>query len=244
MGGLGMNCFLVIPCYRESERVPDFLLALCAAIEASGLSVGVQLVDDGSGPEEVRQLRRVVAKCRDSYAFVSEVFALDRNRGKGAAIRMGWALAPEGTRLLGFVDADGAVSAAETLRVLRMALADPQTGLVVASRRAKGARASRSLLRKAVAAGFAGLVRIFYGVQVLDTQCGCKFIAAARYESFAREMVEEGFGLDLELIVRARASGCPLKEIGVAWHEVPGSKVGVSTLWTLGKAVVLRRIGA
>lgn len=238
-----VDCFLVIPCFHESRRVPVFLDTLCREIAASGLSVKVLLVDDGSGVQEVEQLRKVVARCRNSYPFLTEVFALGKNRGKGAAIRAGWAIADEDTKLLGFVDADGSVSAEETVRVLREALAGSRPGLVMASRRAAGAIVNRSLLRKTVAAGFAGLVRFSYGVQVLDTQCGCKFVDAAWYRQYERGFREEGFGLDLELILKAKETGLMMHEIGIAWHEEAGSKVGFSAVWSLGKAVVLRKIG-
>lgn len=239
-----MDCFLVIPCFHESERVPAFLQSLCEAIQRSGLSIGVQLVDDGSGSEEVERLRKVVSKCRNDFPFLTEVYAMGKNRGKGAAIRNGWALAPDETRILGFVDADGSVSAVEALRLFRVALEGAAPSLVMASRRAKGARVDRSLLRKAVAAGFAYFVQISYGIRILDTQCGCKFIDAAWFRERGYELREEGFGLDLELILRAMESGLCLREVGIVWQEVPGSKVGFSDVWTLGKAVLQKRIGS
>ncbi|MDQ8186239.1 glycosyltransferase [Pelagicoccus sp. SDUM812002] len=239
-----MDCFLVIPCLKESERVPVFLRSLCEAIEASPHEIAVQLVDDGSGPGEVERLRRVVSKIRNDYSFLTEVFSMKENRGKGAAIRNGWALAPDDVRILGFVDADGSVSAAETLRLFGETSKETEPFLVMASRRAKGARVDRSLLRKCVAAGFAKLVQRSYGVQVLDTQCGCKFLSATWYQTHDREFQEEGFGLDLELILKAQGTGCNLREVGIAWHEEPGSKVGFSDVWTLGKAIVRKRIGS
>lgn len=238
-----MDCFLVIPCFNESGRVPVFLESLCRAIEASDFQIGVQLVDDGSGAEEVERLRRVVARCRNSYPFLTEVYSMGKNRGKGAAIRSGWALAPDDTRTLGFVDADGSVSAGETLRVYGELLKQTAPSLVMSSRRAAGARVDRSLLRRTVAACFAKLVRWSYGIQVLDTQCGCKFLDAAWYREHDREFVEEGFGLDLELILKAKETGLGLSEIGIAWHEEPGSKVGFSDVLTLGKAILQKRIG-
>ncbi|WP_224772740.1 glycosyltransferase [Pelagicoccus enzymogenes] len=239
-----MDCFLVIPCLNESERVPVFLQSLCQAIETSGFSVGVQLVDDGSGAEEVERLRKVVAKCRDRFRFVTEVYAMQKNRGKGAAVRSGWALAPDEAKVLGFVDADGSVSASETVRLLKEAMSEEGAYLLMASRRAAGAKAHRSLLRKWVAAGFAYLVKRSYGIGVMDTQCGCKFLDAAWFRKHDWEFREEGFGLDLELILKAKATGCRLREVGIAWHEEPGSKVGVADVWTLGKAVLQRRIGS
>ncbi len=238
-----MDCFLVIPCLNESGRVPVFLDTLCRAIQASGFDVGVQLVDDGSGSEEVERLRRVVSKLRNTYPFLTEVYAMGQNRGKGSAIRNGWALAPDDTQVLGFVDADGSVSAEETLRLLGEALGETKPFLLMASRGVADSRVDRSWLRKAVAAGFSFLVRKAYGVQIKDTQCGCKYLDAAWYREVGRAFREDGFGFDLELILKAGATGCTLQEVGIAWHEVAGSKVGISDVFTLGKAVAQRRIG-
>lgn len=239
-----MDCFLVIPCFYESDRVPAFLAELCEAISESGLLVGVQLVDDGSDPAEVERLRSVVARCRNSYPFVSEVFALGRNRGKGAAIRSGWSLAADNTRVLGFVDADGSVSAEETLRVLREALAQSEPFLVVASRSVSGSKVNRSLRRKLLAVAFSILVRVRYSIRIKDTQCGCKFVDAAWFRDCGRDLSEDGFGLDVELILKARERGCSLQEIGIGWVEKEGSKVGFAGVWSLFKSIALRRIGS
>ncbi|MBC2606890.1 glycosyltransferase [Pelagicoccus albus] len=238
-----MDCFLVVPCLRESGRVEGFLRELCEEVNASELSIGLLLVDDGSGLSEVEALRRIVARLRNDYPFLEEVYAMQKHLGKGAAIRSGWRLAPSDSVLLGFVDADGSVSASETVRVLRDALEEKDLCLVMASRRAVGAKVERSGIRKCVAAGFAAMVKLVYGVGVLDTQCGCKFVDNAWFQAYSLELRELGFGFDLELILKARETGCPMREVGVVWTEVEGSKVGLSTLWNLGKRVLLRRIG-
>ena len=236
------DCFIVIPCFHESRRVPPFLGELCREVSLSSLAVQIQLVDDGSGKEERAKLEKVVEVMRKAYPFVNDVIGLESNRGKGAAIRQGWKNAPAGCSLLGFVDADGSVSAQETLRLLELAR-DSEEALVMASRGASGAKVERSILRKLVARVFAALVRISYGIRVSDTQCGCKFVGVHWFREQEASFVEDGFGLDLELILKAQASGYPIHEIGICWHEVDGSKVGLRSVLTLGKAVLLRRIG-
>jgi len=238
-----IDCFLVIPCYHESGRVPSFLKELCEEIASSSLAIRIQLVDDGSGNDERTRLDAVVGELKRQYPFVEDVIALEENRGKGGAIRQGWRVSGEGSCVLGFVDADGSVSATETLRVLKESLQMQGEGLVMASRGAEGAKVDRSILRKLVAKGFAGLVRLSYGVRVMDTQCGCKFVGQNWFRSHEHEFVEEGFGLDLELILKAKESGYPIREVGIVWHEVSGSKVGIGSVWTLGKAVLFKRIG-
>lgn len=234
----------MIPCFHESRRVALFLRELCQAIEESGLRIGLQLVDDGSGDDEVKRLRKVVADCRNDYSFLTEVFALERNKGKGAAIRSGWALAPDEARLLGFVDADGSVSATETIRLLQSAITSGDPALVIASRGLPSSRVERSVFRRFIAGGFTLLVRISYGIQIKDTQCGCKFLTACWYRDHYLEFREDGFGFDLELILKAKEMGCPIEEIGVVWHEVAGSSVGPREVYSLGQAILKRRIGS
>lgn len=236
------DCLLVVPCFRESERVPRFLSELCRCVQASDRDVDVQLVDDGSGPAERENLGDLVKERQSVYPFLQDVIALEENQGKGAAIRSGWQHAQGAYRYFAFVDADGAVSGAEALRLLEIALRS-DGALVLASRRVKEARADRLWLRRLVAASFSAMARFFYRVGVLDTQCGCKYIPADWYAAQANPFRENGFGFDLELIVRARETGLPLQEVGIAWQEAPGSKVNVESCYRLGKKVALRRIG-
>lgn len=238
-----MDCFLVIPCFHESCRVPAFLAELCSEIGASELTVGVVLVDDGSGEAELAKLRESISHLRKSYPDLGEVLALPENRGKGAAVRRGWQAAASAARMLAFIDADGSVPAREFLRLLRLALEQREEGLLLASRSASGSSVERSVFRKLLAVSFTVLIRVFYGVRIKDTQCGCKVVSARWYRRHAAEFREDGFGLDLELILKARETGCEVREVGIAWHAVPGSKVGVRGVLALAKAVALRRIG-
>lgn len=238
-----MDCFLVIPCFRESARLPAFLEELCGELCKSDFSIRIQIVDDGSGAEEVERLRRVVGKCRDRFPFVEEVYAKRANGGKGAAIRDGFALAPDAARVLGFVDADGAVGARETLRVVELAMKERGAFLLAGSRQAAGARVQRSSIRRLIARGFAWLVARSYDIEIMDTQCGCKFLQGQWYRDNGVGFRENRFGWDLELILRAMANGCQVREIGVEWKEVSGSRLSFGDIARLGWSVWRRRIG-
>lgn len=236
------DCLIVIPCLRESERVPQFLEELCSLISKSEFYVDLQLVDDGSGREEAKRLQQVVAERQGAYPFLHDVLALDENRGKGGAVRSGWAGRSDEFRLFGFLDADGAVDAEEAIRLLGIAL-DGKRSMVIASRRVSDARARRDPLRGFVASSFNMMVRTRYGVEVSDTQCGCKYLPADWYRSNEDRFREEEFGFDLELILRAMETELPIQEVGIRWSEEGGSKVSVKACWKLGKKVLLRRVG-
>ena len=111
---------LVVPAFCESQRLPRFLPDLCGAVAAmDGAPVQIMVVDDGSGTAEQKFLIDLVAELRESHTFLMEPLILEENRGKGGAVYAGWdASEGGGFSKLGFVDADGAVSASEVVRVL------------------------------------------------------------------------------------------------------------------------------
>ncbi|MFT5856917.1 MAG: glycosyltransferase involved in cell wall biosynthesis, partial [Verrucomicrobiales bacterium] len=112
---------LVIPAFRESRRLPKFLPELCEAVAGlDGDSLAIRVVDDGSGSAEQKVVRDLVAELRERHAFLQEPLILERNLGKGGAVYAGWdASQGEGFAHIGFVDADGAVSASEVARVVQ-----------------------------------------------------------------------------------------------------------------------------
>ena len=109
---------LVIPCFNESGRIGPFLSELCAQVEPAG-GFSILIVEDGSDPQEQLRLTQLVDTIRQHYAFVREPLLLTSNLGKGGAVYAGWQ-AHQSEEWLGFVDADGACSASETVRLAKL----------------------------------------------------------------------------------------------------------------------------
>ena len=67
-----------------------------------------------------------MARLQTQYPFLENAVYLDQNAGKGGAIYAGWDSAREKDfQWLAFVDADGAVSPQETMRVIAEAVSIP-----------------------------------------------------------------------------------------------------------------------
>src|SRR5581483_843455 len=101
---------IVIPAYDEAVRLPGFLKDVLAYFEERDETFEVVVVDDGSTDGTAERVREVAV----TRAAVV-VHALDRNRGKGAAVRAGMARARGALRLM--ADADGATPIAEVGRL-------------------------------------------------------------------------------------------------------------------------------
>jgi glycosyltransferase AglD len=127
---------------------------------------------------------------------------------------------------------------------------DQPADIVLASKRAPGARDERPFVRRMVTATFSLLLRVAFGLRVSDTH-GMKALRRAAVEPIARRC---RFGTDLfdtELVLRAERIGLAIAELPVAveerrpsrtpiWRRVPRTLAGLArlrlTLWREGRA--------
>ncbi len=225
------DILLAIPAYRESKRLPTFLIALCEAVESSGAPVVIRVVDDGSGEEEAALVRELVSDLREKFSFLSEPVILDENRGKGGAVYAGWDGAADEHppfQWFAFVDADGAISPHEATRFLgSLAEHDPAKGECVYAVRieAHGTKVKRTVLRKILGGIFRRLVRIILRLPCRDTQCGLKAVPASFYQKARPNLTEMRFCFDIDLTRGLLRQGAVIVETPISWSESPGSTV-------------------
>ncbi len=218
----------VIPCFQESGRLPPFLNELCRTLAGTGIAHSILVVDDGSGPGESRHLAEEVEKLRVLHSNLQPPLLLPENVGKGGAVYAGWNTTEKSTHL-GFVDADGAVPAAEVARIMQTAAG--QQGHVrfwLASRvKMLGHFVQRNTLRHYSGRIFATLTTLITGIEVYDSQCGCKILMRSSFSRFKNVLTEMRFAFDIDLLACALDSGVIAREIPIDWSDVPGSKVNV-----------------
>ncbi|HET6369015.1 MAG TPA: dolichyl-phosphate beta-glucosyltransferase [Pseudomonadales bacterium] len=211
---------VVIPAYNEARRLPRYLREVTGYFDGRDEPYEVLVVDDGSTDDTAGRVREEWA----AHPAV-DVLRLGTNRGKGAAVRAGMLRARGALRLM--ADADGATPIAEVKR-LEVAVQDG-ADLAVASR----ALADPSVMVRArVHRRWSGRVFIAatraLGVrQVMDTQCGFKLFRGGVADDLFGVLRTDGFGFDVELVLRAERRGYRIAEIPVNWTDQPGSKVGV-----------------
>jgi dolichyl-phosphate beta-glucosyltransferase len=228
---------VVIPAFNEAHRLPPFLEKVVAYFEGRDEPYEVIVVDDGSTDNtaaliEARNLGSV------------SVLRLPANTGKGGAVRAGMLAARGAYRL--FADADGATPIEELKRLEPVLVAGAD--VVIGSRVLVDPGVSVTTRSHRVAAGrlFNWLVARMGLHGIADSQCGFKAFTAPAAARLFEPLATEGFGFDVELLLRARAAGCRIVEVPVNWADQAGSKVGVlrhgpSMLWQIVQA--RRRVG-
>jgi glycosyltransferase involved in cell wall biosynthesis len=218
------DTLLVIPTYRDGAQLMVFLPGLCAELGRGLGSVLVQVVDDGSPPSEQRWLAAELDSMRRAFPFLQPLHAYAENRGKGFAIRTGWARGQQ-LRWLAFVDADGSAPANEVSALIERARRTPQDALFIAVRTAAPGKPVRRFWHRRLGSWvFNQWVRFWLRLDWPDTQCGLKVIPAAFFAATAWH--EDQFAFDLELLLRARAVGLPVVTQPISWSEQAGSSLG------------------
>jgi dolichyl-phosphate beta-glucosyltransferase len=211
---------IVLPSYNEAGRLPATLasLAECSPIVDGFDEVMVLVVDDGSSDSTAQAAASHPAAGRLGLRVLEH----ERNRGKGAAVRTGFAAASGGLVLL--ADADAATPFGEIERLLPPA----RDGALAVGSRA----VDRSLIlhrqpayRDLMGRVFNLAVRVLAVPGVRDTQCGFKVYPGPLARRLAAVQTVDGFAFDVEHLLLARTWGWPVVELPVRWRHVEESRV-------------------
>lgn len=211
---------MVIPAYNEAARLPRYLREVVPYFDGRDEPYEVLVVDDGSTDDTAALVRETAAE----YPAV-DLLALPTNHGKGAAVRAGMLRARGALRLM--ADADGAAPILEVKRL--EAAVQEGADLAVGSRAlADPSVVVRARTHRRLAGGvFSAFTRALGIRRVVDTQCGFKLFRGPVADALFGALRTEGFGFDVELVLRAQRRGYRIAEVPVNWADQPGGKVGV-----------------
>ncbi|HEY7118531.1 MAG TPA: DUF2062 domain-containing protein [Tepidisphaeraceae bacterium] len=210
MEDLTFRPVVIAPTFNNART----LAPIVSRIRASGYPLIV--VNDGSSDDTARML---IEMDRDAPTPLI-VLNHRKNRGKGTALRTGFAAA----RLAGYthavtIDTDDQHDPSEIPRLLDAARRSPHA--LVLGRRDH--RADGYPARSRIGRGISNLfVRLESGVRVDDSQCGFRV-----YPLGLLMTVRCGngyYGFETEIITRAGWAGCPVVQVPVACRYLPGPR--------------------
>jgi len=203
---------LIIPAYNEEKRIGEVLDILTKKLKDYEIIV----VDDGS-TDKTKEI---------ALSKGVKVISYKKNRGKGYAVKKGF-LNANGD-LIGFVDADKSISYIYIERVFD-ALKDAD--VAIASRRSKDSKITvkQPLIRRLASRLFnLFVVRLVFGLDISDSQCGCKAMKKEAAKYLARKTESNGFEFDVEMLWLAKLRGYKIKEVPVVWKHEKNSTFNLS----------------
>jgi len=191
---------VVIPVFNEASTIGDI-------VERARLHGPVLVIDDGSTDDSATQ----------AAAAGAEVVALGGRRGKGAALRRGFAEGlRRGVARVVTLDGDGQHDPDDIPRLLKVAAEEPE--ILVIGGRLGGLTAQpepampASRLAALRVAGF--FINWLTGMAVADTQSGFRVYPAALLATAPPR--RGGFVLESEVLLRAAARGFRIVEVPIA----------------------------
>ena len=248
---------LVIPAYNEEKRIPimlnstlQYLHKWCKKIK---INFEIIVVDDGSHDETIKisleTWKNFCQNNNNSYSINNfRIIKLDKNHGKGGAIKAG-VLRSKGKYIL-MVDADGATEISDLEKLydkVKNIEINHETygkiGIAVGSRAhlEEKSKASRAFYRTVLMHGFHILVSILCTKTIKDTQCGFKLFTRNTARILFRELHLERWAFDVELFFVAEKYKIPMTEISVTWQEIEGSKLIQSKFDIIKTAITMAR---
>ncbi len=209
-----MDLSIVIPAFNEEKKIGFDVEVAAAFIDEETLVGEVIVVDDGSTDKTAEKARSVEIPT----AVERNVIRLEKNRGKGFAVKTG-ILASRGDVVL-FADSGTCVPYSNALPQIERIRAG-KLDIAMASRRLKETiiLRDRGFLRRVISRFFRRVAILLVGLprRFTDTQCGFKIYKGNIARQLYEECVTTGFLFELEVLLRALRRGYRMEEFPVEW---------------------------
>ncbi len=203
---------IVMPLYRLASEAEDNLRQVADLFEKHGVNVELVPVDDGSADGTDAVLARL-ASMGDGYAHVAvKPVVCKRNGGKGAALRAGFDASTGAYVML--LDGDLDIHPRQTPYFFE-AMAKGRADIVVGSKRHRRSVVQYPWHRRLVSVVYFGLVKLFIGLPVTDTQTGMKLFKREALGPALARMLVKAYAFDLELLSIAHSRGAKIAEAPV-----------------------------
>jgi glycosyltransferase involved in cell wall biosynthesis len=210
------------PAYDEEANLEGLVDEALEALPVLAETFEILIVDDGSHD----RTPTIADELADRHPGVVRAVHHPTNLGYGAALRSGFGASR--CELVAFTDGDRQFRVADLGRLLER-LGEPDTPDAVV-----GFRIVRAdpFVRTLYARIYRLANRVWFGRRVRDVDCACKLFRRSSLEGV--RVASGGAFFSAELLIKLRASGARVVEVGVPHHpRMAGSPTGArpSVIW-------------
>jgi glycosyltransferase involved in cell wall biosynthesis len=208
---------VIIPAWNEEKRIERSLRKYINFFKKNFKNFEVIVITDGSDDAT----SKIVENLSKKFNCIRHIHPNEK-LGKGGAIIEGFKSASG--NIVGFVDADGSTPP-ESIMLLIKNL-NHYDG-VIASRWIYGSITGKKqpLERRIASRTFNLFVRILFGFDFKDTQCGAKFFKKDVIKSVTNELGLTDWSFDVDLLYRLNKRNYKIKEVPITWHYDEDSKL-------------------
>lgn len=219
-GQVGLS--IVIPAFEESRKVCGDIAAAAAFLETLPNGGEILVVDDGSRDKTAD----IAEQCAAQTPVPTRIIRLQRNRGKGCAVRTG--ILESRGRYVMFADSGGCVPYEEAMTGITL-IESGVCQIAHGSRKMSVSHIHRpqSGYRRLCSKLFHWLLirDLKRRINLTDTQCGFKVYNGDIARCLYAVSTIDGFMFDIEIILLAMKYGHAIREFPVDWSWDPDSRL-------------------
>jgi glycosyltransferase involved in cell wall biosynthesis len=213
---------IIIPCYKEQDRLPQYLSELKKFVSIYDLQFVI--VDDGSPEVLYNKLKLNIEP------YLSESIVLlhyPTNKGKGFAISYG--IDNSNSEIIGFLDADGSIPDYEVGRLINQFINEiSEIDMLIASRiMILGKKINRKFHRHFMGRIFISYLNYLFPMKVYDSQCGLKLFKRQNYEIVKNQIHDFRWLWDTQLLILFYYNHFKNIEVPIDWNEIGQSRVNI-----------------
>jgi len=213
---MAITTSIIIPAYNEEARLARGFSRLVPVLDELGATTTeVIFIDDGSTDKTLNVAHQYYGELPEKLLMKQP-----KNLGKGAAVRLGIAVA-QGDNIV-VADADMAINPAQMPQMIEMLRTH---ALVPGSRTVNGKIEYDSTLRSIAGSTFSKMVKHYTGTTLRDTQCGFKGFQRGAARVLGALGMIDGFAYDAEFFYLAQLLEIDVEPLAVTWDDVRGSSV-------------------
>lgn len=196
---------LIVPCYNEAPHLEKNLNRLKQVLESMVYQFEIIIIDDASKNNTVEMIERFLLANQgaNNIKFIRHGV----NCGRGKTVSEG-ILAARG-EIAGFVDVDFSTS---PWYILALAAEIKNGADIVIGQRIYKLK-FKALHRWILSKGYKFLVRLFLGLDLGDTESGCKFFNRQRIIPVLSAVKDERWFWDTEIIARSKLAGLKITQL-------------------------------
>ena len=211
------NLSVVIPTKNDHIRIKENLDSIIHFLNQNIKQYEIIIVSNGSTTDSVDSINKLIY----SFDFISHKSIQDS--GKGLAIKNGIEHSKFNNIL--FTDADSSVEIKEFKNFVKDKKL--KSGFVIGNRKnIKSENLNSPLIRNLSGTIYLNLIKIFFKIDIEDTQCGFKAIDKKIFQT-CTDFVTNGFSFDLELILLAKSNNIKITQVPVTYIHNKESKVSI-----------------
>ncbi|WP_158891398.1 bifunctional glycosyltransferase family 2/GtrA family protein [Amycolatopsis anabasis] len=211
---------IIIPVFNEERALPGCVRVLRKfLLEQFPFEWTITVVDNASTDGTFRAAQSIAAE-------TSDVRVLHLNRkGRGLALRESWGASE--ADIVVYMDVDLSTGL-DALLPLVAPLVNGHSDISIGSRLAPGARTVRGPKREFLSRCYNRLIRLTHGARFSDAQCGFKAARTEVIRPLLRQVRDDAWFFDTELLLLAEHNGLRVHEVPVDWVEDTDSRVDVA----------------